>query len=58
MDAQNKLRIRKNLAERLKIIAKRKRKNSTDLIHLILENYVDEYTEKHLLTEKNYEFMQ
>lgn len=53
MDAQNKLRIRKNLAEKLRFIASKKRKTSTDLIHMILENYADEYTEKHLLTEKN-----
>ncbi|AFY59230.1 hypothetical protein Riv7116_6918 (plasmid) [Rivularia sp. PCC 7116] len=46
MDAQNKLRIRKNLAEDIRLVAKRKRKTTTDLIHLILETYVDTYKDK------------
>lgn len=46
MDTQNKLRIRKNLAEDIRFVAKKKRKTTTDLIHLILENYIDDYKEK------------
>lgn len=41
MDSQNKQKIRKNLAEKLKNLADKKGKTTTDLIHLILENYVD-----------------
>lgn len=48
MDAHNKLRIRARLAEKLRVISKRKRKQPIDLIHLILETYADEYTEKYL----------
>lgn len=53
MDAHNKLRIRRNIAEKIKFIAKRKRKTSTDLIHSILENYADEYTEKYLTKDND-----
>ncbi|NJO30175.1 MAG: hypothetical protein HC836_31090 [Richelia sp. RM2_1_2] len=53
MDAQNKLRIRRNIAEKIKFIAKRKRKTSTDLIHSILENFADEYIEKYLTKDND-----
>ena len=53
MDSKNKLRVRTRLADRLRDIAKRKRKQPVDVIHLALEIYADSEDEKYFSKVKS-----